>query len=613
MGNRESVQIEVDPKEGVSKVETRKPPMSLFLKRYPERPTIVQSESTKLMDESFNGSNLVQLPDLCMRKIFAFLDLRDLFKCRAVSRQFRFYAEEIVINQLVIADARRSCETKFCKTWYLTEKPIDLRNSISWMAFSSLRPTPPKPKFLHFQLTENSVYLSNSITRNTFPSPRSTQLKLDQRLKFLHIHLNYPKNFNLNILNRFQQLVHLEVKVVVEPLKTTLDLPNLKVLAVSSPIWFSLDAPQLEVLKIPDMGRMKLRCPRSVKQLRCFAGLDRLEKLTSLEVLSVVLPATCYPKDSLHKIRSLDLDSNLKLRELNLYLSLTFYAENEHKDFKSSLSHLISERERLKREDLSIFLNDVLFLDVKQLGSYESVKSENTFLFKNYKMLRRPCPEIKYLDFVEVLKTNVQLSSEFFDRFPKIKKVHYEVDNDLHSEDQLDAFEWFLKNAREVRTLVLRNTGLAHHNLPHLNDQLEHLKVNDPSVSDFNFILQLEQLKKFEAEQHFEGALELAEKTFQQRKMFDTFGFQSDHGEPVQIVRSAEQRYELWIWEKHHGKLLCEFVFGQRNLRWTELVAHYKTKREPPTTEETRRKLFEELTNNVKHLYEDFNDRGFFD
>ena len=136
------------------------------------------------------------------------------------------------------------------------------------------------------------------------------------------------------------------------------------------------------------------------------------------------------------------------LRELSLDADLQFDNDDQYKANRSLLYNWLIERRRLKRTDLKIFLSDV-FMGI-ELGSYEFVKSRNIFLFKNYRLLcHNAYPRVKYVS------TNVQLSNDFFDKFPKINII--EACKEL---DQ-DAFEWFLKNARRVHELCLVGINLG--------------------------------------------------------------------------------------------------------------------------------------------------------
>ena len=122
-----------------------------------------------------NSTRLDQLPYLCLKRIFAFLNLRDLAQCRAVNRQFKFYAEEEAVDELTVSDKRTWC-SEWCKHWYQTGRPIDHGNSIRWRAFASANSSP---------------------------------FKLDQQLKFLNLDLSHENCLDFEILNTFKQLVHL--------------------------------------------------------------------------------------------------------------------------------------------------------------------------------------------------------------------------------------------------------------------------------------------------------------------------------------------------------------------------------------------------------------------
>ena len=173
-----------------------------------------------------------QMPYLCMVEIFDFfsLSLFDLLRCRAVSRQFQFYADQARkpgIDELVVTDQALplgpNCK---CKAWHSTNRPINFQNAINLTTFAFMR---------------------------------SSRIKLDQQLKFLHIHLkNVGLDFQIWLLNHFAELVHLELdwwsKEPVwfdKDLSVELILVKLRVLKVGSSfdhLPIVLSTPSLETL-----------------------------------------------------------------------------------------------------------------------------------------------------------------------------------------------------------------------------------------------------------------------------------------------------------------------------------------------------------------------------
>lgn len=116
-----------------------------------------------------------ELPPACLKRIFEFLRLQDLVKCRKVNRLFKLYADKTEVNELVVGTEW----TNFGDNWYLTNREIDFVSAIQ---------------------------------RNVFSLVRSSPFKLDQRLKILHIQLEKTLGLDFELLNSLKQLVHLEIK-----------------------------------------------------------------------------------------------------------------------------------------------------------------------------------------------------------------------------------------------------------------------------------------------------------------------------------------------------------------------------------------------------------------
>lgn len=116
------------------------------------------------------------LPPELLPFIFVHLPLKDLSKCRMVSKKFRFYVDKIKLSELFINDKNEllSCLTK----WSHTNEPINFLNKIDISDF----------KFL------------NSFTFN-----------LDH-LKRLIINFNSAyKYFDVHFINDLVTLEHLEI------------------------------------------------------------------------------------------------------------------------------------------------------------------------------------------------------------------------------------------------------------------------------------------------------------------------------------------------------------------------------------------------------------------
>lgn len=191
-------------------------------------------------------------------------------------------------------------------------------------------------------------------------------------------------------------------------------------------------------------------------------------------------------------------------------------------------------RAALKREEVKFYLRDVLLVDAKQLETYKP-DSILSFWCKNYRQLRRDSyPRLRSMDFNSLL--DVELSSDFFVRFPRIKELT------ATGSVERDQFERFLKNANALRSLRLIDTSLdqpSMERLPSINRRLIALEINANSdlVANFNFILKFKRLADFQTNRQLNSS-ELAEKAFWQLKRLMRFQYQTGN-ERVKIYRCS--------------------------------------------------------------------------
>ena len=494
-----------------------------------------------------------QLPHLCLKKIFSFLNLRDLAKCRAVNRRFKFYAEDAV-NELIVCNEKFECNS--CKTWYQTSRPIDHGSLVSPKVFASVDSSP-------FKLNE---------------------------LKFLHVHMSVyynSSNYNLNSLckhvNHFRQLEHLEIRAVDrrnrrEPI--TLVLPNLKVLYVGLELRrarFILKTPKLEVLKCGDISRIQVEHPETIKRLRCEynARPDEVDMFKNLQVLIL------YSR--VRRFGDIRLSNWMHLRELHLNVICYDYEiirEAALIDCKSQLLLIMHQKAELEREELKLYAEDVLIIDEQQMDDYGRL-STIPFWIKNYRRLYRDSyPQLGLTDLEFNALANIELTGEFFDRFPKICRLT------ATGPVKRNRFEWFLYNATQLTHLSLTSTLLDQsfmERLPKLCSRLQHLKLNACRglITNFDFILQFEQLEVFRTDQEL-GSLDLPTKAFRQLKGLESFGFQANR--PVEIDRHK------FVRDGHTLYRLSFSDFREEELKWDEMVALY----------EQRMAFWEEINTRIK-------------
>ena len=497
---------------------------------------------------------LDQLPDLCLRKIFVLLGLRDLVKCRVVSRQFKYYADRREVTELVLTETRR-CPSQ-SRTWFQTDKQVDYANSFSLNAFKSAKPSP---------------------------------FELDQ-LKFVHIRDNGSSNALYKALKGLKQLIHLEI--VSEHLsgtRRTLILPDLKVLVIENQPCVVLMTPKLEVLRCDDVSRVQFKYPETIKWLECSKGYRDLAKLSNLEAFHVLLGT--------YSVLDVHLSDLPGLKELHfIIVDLRDLDEEDYEEFRSKLPRIHHQRSALQRDGLKLYLNDVLLDDSNLIRALDVLldpsiadeeeedledrvnEAESSFKFMNYRqLLRDSYPKVNSVNFSQLMRLDFEISEDFFDRFPRIQELT------ATSIVDREKFEWFLRNATALRVLKLTETYLNQtffDHLPKLSSRLTRLVVGESLgfVINFKFLLQFEQLEEFETNQPLHSFL-LAAAAFRQLAKLKSLQFRTgDSLAKIQRSSALKDDYSLLFFDIDDDDIEATDVietFYRKNLSWTQLAALY--------------------------------------
>ena len=332
-----------------------------------------------------------QLPYLCLKKIFGYLNLRDRVKARAVNRHFKFFADQL--DELVVNLNEKGKGACACRYWQKTDRPINRKNQICPEAIQSVKTS------------------------------------FNQHLKFLHIHLRNTSDpdVDFNILNDLQQLIHLEIIITNKNSKlNTLVLPNLRVFEVRNGITehprFLLKTPKLEVLGCDVIEDIKVEYPEKIERIACSPTSRKLEEFKNLKILHILCSIYAW---NLSEIRLSDLSD---LKEMHFHFDS--YSEKTIKWFRSSLINLMRQKSELKREEVKFYLDDVLLVNEKQVNEYKPMYTRNLFYtvycdyfrVKYYKLLRLDSyPRVNSLDFSWF--KDIELSTDFFKRFPRIVEL----------------------------------------------------------------------------------------------------------------------------------------------------------------------------------------------
>ena len=507
-----------------------------------------------------------QLPYLCLRKIFSFLKLRDLANCRAVNRLFKSYADQVQVDELVV-----ETPSKF------------------WPAIQGRRSEPPTTKPQIDRPVDRS---ESTITWKQFSSAISSSFQLDQ-LKCLYIYDRYDFVSYSELLSGFKQLVRLELDSYrcSERDPKPLALPNLKVLVVHT---FGLGSlvlktPKLEVLRCSAISGIRLEHPETIKRIEC-CGLfeDDLAMFKNLQNTMLVCD---YVASNLDLIR---LSNQKGLRELQI--TSKFFSRLHHyqfEGFRSSMLDMIRQLTVSKRKEPKLYLGEVHLVDAGQLNDFNdfndaTISNPKLFMFKHYRQLRRDVyPDVAEVNLNELMKLEVELSSEFFDRFPRIQRLI------ATGPVWRDQFEWFLQNAPALRALCLTNDSLDKmvlNRLPEMNSRLTYLEVKEKKKNltiNFDFVLRFKQLRVFKTDRDL-GSLDLATKAFRQLNELESFRFRAG-SEYTEINRcsSIKNDYSLEFFATAQAKTsICK-----EGLSWAQLAALYDLRRNALTFGSKKRRV----------------------
>ena len=369
--------------------------------------------------------------------------------------------------------------------------------------------------------TDRPIDDSNSISLNAFSFVQSSKLNLNH-LKFLFINVDHSANaaFDIGIVNVFKELLHFEVEFE----------------ALSDVPFFILTNPNIDVLACNRIDRVQVEHVETIRRLKCDYKADKhLAKFKSLEFLEL----QCIGA-GLSELSLLDWPF---LKELSV-------ADSDLSDeFKRSLATLMRQRTDLRREELKIYLNNVLLDDERQLefrrGSNPSaMRDSERFWIKNYKKIRPNVhPPVTSVHYNELMEIEFELFNDFFDRFREIAMVTASEPVDCRD------FELFLDFAKQVVGLTLINTKLDQlfmNRLPSTNGRLTYLCIKGVTdiVSDFDFILRFDRLRTFITDSEL-STFEVVGNAFRLLNEFATFRFTVDD-DTVQIDRSKSYKLQIF-------------------------------------------------------------------
>ena len=334
-----------------------------------------------------------------------------------------------------------------------------------------------------------------------------------------HLVLSGSFEFDLSELNRFQQLVHLEIIILWSKGKVQLNLPRLKILAFheyNDGAALSIDCPELSTLlyyEMEDKNFLDVKQPETIRRLETsrvnpewLAQFKRVECLVAFK-FRAISKATLLSLPELRELRYNDTIEDL----IKYTFSYEIDVVDRVKRVKQTVSKFVDEAKKLKGRDFRFTFSgfDMTNVNVDQIDFGVQDEEENEervneqvckeyIYMKNYRLI-----EPDALHFVYCLNYTSLMSSvtgEFPRCFPQKFTGIDEVQVDGVVEDP-DHLLWFLKSLKFLRNLEFtRDAGLSqefYDQLPASARSLVSLDLGDQNSElhlNFDFIAQFSHL-----------------------------------------------------------------------------------------------------------------------
>ena len=370
------------------------------------------------------------LPPEMICAIFEHLHPKDLASCSMVNRRWHAIHAGFKLHRLVVTDYHPTYDLI---KWYHSNQPIQ--------EAERCRPA-------MFLCLEEKPLLSN----------------------LRHLAVAGSFEFDFNKLNRFRQLVHLEICIGWLGGEVHLNLPRLRVLAFhrfNSDCALSIDCPELSTLFYYNEDRklLDVKHPETIRKLETRMSGPKLALFKSVECLvtkefEVISKATLLSLPNLRELRY-DQDIGHLVDEFDS-------APGTVDRVKRTLSEFLGEAKKLRGSDFRFTFSgfqltnvnvDQIDFGVKviKIIRKEYVFSEYVYM-KNCHLIEPDSMHfVRRVDYTSLMRNVTgEFPRCFFQKFTGIEEV--KVAGVVKDSDH---FIWFLKSLRFLRSLELSGSGLG--------------------------------------------------------------------------------------------------------------------------------------------------------
>ena len=497
-------------------------------------------------------ASIDDLPWEMIRELFKHLGLEDLMACSMVNRRWHSVYAALKLHRLfAIGNHRDYRLTK----WSYPTRRVEEVERCSLAMFCRLTEKPLLSNLKYLALSGCSYY--------------------DQS--------RYYCRSDLNELNRFQQLVHLEIRLGWFA-DAHLNLPKLKVLVIYGlycDFTLSIDCPELDTLLYRrGTGWLDVKHSETIRMLETDLVCPELARFKSVECLVT------------NQFKAISQDTLLllpRLRELVYDRSIEYLFTNEfcHEAgsgdrMKRKLSEFVDEAKRLRGSDFQFIFAGLQLanvnVDLIDFGAevleafdgdaYERVSNEYIYM-KNYHLIMPGAQHfVRRVNYTRLLSyVTKEFPRCFSQKFTGIRIVR--VDGIVKDPDHL---LWFLKSLRFLDDLVLDSTGLSqefYDQLPASAHSLVSLKLKEDLKNElhlnFDFVGEFSSLSELEIQHHLS-----LRSTISLFRWSDRF-----KNNPV-IVRSEglgivkESRTTLWKVRENDGRMIFQTWNADEMIKFLE-------------------------------------------
>ena len=330
--------------------------------------------------------------------VFGYLNVDDLLNVRLVCRGFNVLLMKYKIEELVFDH-------------------LKIRSSLD--KWSDL------PINYHYAVDKSKLFLFKSSMFNI-------KLKRFKICGYFEI--------NLEVLNKFSQLEHLEIIYCFKIVEVTiLSLQNLKLLKICSEdvLDLELDLPNLQALFLycESYKNIKFNYTRSIQYLSISDYDDYFLKFKNIEYLD------CYGTFSLSW---LELRYYLKLKVIHIH-----YDESEF--IKTN-----KQNAELNKQNLKIYQKGLLVVDGKEIHNYDFFEDELHCLMDNYAKTADSLDFVWLINYNALMRlVNYKLPVDFFKKFNSILKIEVFF---VEDEKQL---KQFIKRCLNLKSLSVNKCKLS--------------------------------------------------------------------------------------------------------------------------------------------------------